>query len=148
MRNAPRPLTDRRDIAKLNGPVEATAFAPSKANAPDKVTNELNATQRSLNSRRLSDRVPLLFITLFLRLRARSEDLQAEFRSASSAPTLKPPAASPDMAEFCLCAGFLDAGKKERSASSIDRRPKDANALHSRQHDEKVQLYPSRHPGA
>jgi hypothetical protein len=46
-----------------------------------------------LNSRRLSNLVSLLFMTLFLRLRARSEDRSAEFRSASSPRRLKPPAA-------------------------------------------------------
>src|SRR5262249_5542649 len=65
-------------------PVEATAAAASRANAPDTVTTELSATHRSLNSRRLSNLVPLLFTTLFLPLRARSEDRSAGLHSASS----------------------------------------------------------------
>src|SRR5262249_19029306 len=45
-----------RNLTVRAVPVEATAVAPSRANAPDQVTNELSATHRSLNSRRLSDR--------------------------------------------------------------------------------------------
>jgi hypothetical protein len=40
--------------------------------------NELNATQRSLNSRRLSNLVALCSTTLSLRVRARSGDRLAE----------------------------------------------------------------------
>src|SRR6516162_8476323 len=65
-------------------PVAATAVAALGADAPDKVSNEPSATQRSLNSRRLSNPVSLLITTLFLRLRARSEDRSAEFHSAGS----------------------------------------------------------------
>src|SRR5580700_4677197 len=86
-------MVPSRNLTVRAAPVAATAVAASRANAPDKVTNELSATQRSLNSRRLSNLVSLLFMTLFLRLRARSEDRSAEFRSASSPRRLKPPAA-------------------------------------------------------
>src|SRR5262249_43833572 len=72
-----------RNLTVRAVPVEATAAAASRANAPDKVTNELSATQRSLNSRRLSNLVPLLFTTLFLPLRARSEDRSAGFQAGS-----------------------------------------------------------------
>src|SRR5258706_9454781 len=86
-------MVPSRNLTVRAAPVKATAVAASRANAPDKVTNELSATQRSLNSRRLSNLVSLLFTTLFLRLRARSEDRSAEFHSASSPRRLKPPAA-------------------------------------------------------
>src|SRR6516225_8732454 len=59
-------------------PVAATAVAASSADAPDKVSNEPSATQRSLNSRRLSNLVALFSTTLSLRVRARSEDRLAE----------------------------------------------------------------------
>jgi hypothetical protein len=59
-------------------PVAATAVTASSADTPDKVINELNATQRSLNSRRLSNLVALFSTTLFLCARARSEDRPAE----------------------------------------------------------------------
>src|SRR5215469_11854751 len=58
-------MVPSRNLTVRAVPVEATAAAPSRANAPDKVTNELSATQRSLNSRRLSDRVPLLLFCSF-----------------------------------------------------------------------------------
>src|SRR5260370_30164702 len=86
-------MVPSRNLTVRAAPVKATAVAASRANAPDKVTNELSATQRSLNSRRLSNLVSLLFTTLFLRLRARSEDRSAEFHPASSPRRLKPPAA-------------------------------------------------------
>src|SRR5258705_13662431 len=86
-------MVPSRNLTVRAVPVAATAVAASRANAPDKVTNELSATQRSLNSRRLSNLVSLLFTTLFLRLRARSEDRSAEFHPASSPRRLKPPAA-------------------------------------------------------
>jgi hypothetical protein len=54
--------------------VAATVVAASRANALDKVTIELSATQRSLNSRRFSNLVPLLFIVLFLALGHHYED--------------------------------------------------------------------------
>src|ERR1700739_2465102 len=82
-----------RNLTVRDVPVAATAVAASRANAPDKVTNEPSATQRSLNSRRLSNLVSLLFMTRFLQLRARSEDRSAEFHSASSPRRLKTPAA-------------------------------------------------------
>jgi hypothetical protein len=44
----------------------ATGVVPSRANAPDEVTNQPNAMQRSLNSRRFSNFVSLLFTTRFL----------------------------------------------------------------------------------
>src|SRR6516225_7697926 len=78
-------MVPSRNLTVRAVPAAATAAAASRANAPDKVTNEPSATQRSLNSRRLSDRVSLLFTTLFLRLRARSENRSAEFHSAISA---------------------------------------------------------------
>src|SRR5215472_5329911 len=78
-------MVPSRNLTVRAVPVEATAVAPSRANAPDKVTNELSATQRSLNSRRLSDRVPLLLTALFLRLQVRSEDRSAELYSAMAA---------------------------------------------------------------
>ena len=64
----PEALTDRRDnnaVAKLDGPRCAAcgadgSRAASRANAPDKVTDEPSATQRSLNSRRLSNLVSQL----------------------------------------------------------------------------------------
>jgi hypothetical protein len=54
--------------------VAATVVVASRANALDKVTSELSATQRSLNSRRFSNLVPLLFIVLFLALGYYYED--------------------------------------------------------------------------
>src|SRR6266436_7827423 len=86
-------MVPSRNLTVRAVPVKATAVAASRANAPDKVTNELSATQRSLNSRRLSNLVSLFFTTLFLQPRARSEDRSAEFHSASSPRRLKPPAA-------------------------------------------------------
>src|SRR5467141_2643406 len=81
-------MVPSRNLTVRAAPVKATAVAASRANAPDKVTNELSATQRSLNSRRLSNLVSLLFTTLFLRLRARSEDRSAEFHPASKIPNI------------------------------------------------------------
>src|ERR1700739_3800152 len=86
-------MVPSRNLTVCAAPVAATAVAASRANAPDKVTNELSATQRSLNSRRLSNLVSLLFTTLFLRLRVRSEHRSAEFHSASHPRRLKTPAA-------------------------------------------------------
>jgi hypothetical protein len=56
-------LSPRGNVIRA-APVAATAVAASRANAPDKVTNEPSATQRSLNSRRLSNLVSLLFTTM------------------------------------------------------------------------------------
>src|SRR6516225_8597003 len=75
-------MVPSRNLTVRAVPVAATAIAASRAGAPDKVTNEPSATQRSLNSRRLSNLVSLLFTTPFLRLRARSEDRSVEFHSA------------------------------------------------------------------
>jgi hypothetical protein len=55
--DAVRDLIGRAAIARA--PVEAVAA--SRAEAPDEVTNELNATQSPLNSRRLNDLISLLF---------------------------------------------------------------------------------------
>src|SRR5262249_2778656 len=77
-------MVPSRNLTVRAVPVEATAAAASRANAPDKVTDDLSAPQRSLNSRRLSNLVPLLFTPLFLPLRARSEDRSAGLHSASS----------------------------------------------------------------
>jgi hypothetical protein len=74
-------MAPSRNLTVRTAPVAETAVAASKANAPDKVTNEASAT-RSLNSRRLSSLASLLFTALFLRLRARSEKRSTEFRSA------------------------------------------------------------------
>src|SRR5215472_15017279 len=70
--------------------VAATAIAASRANAPDKVTNEPSATQRPLNSRRLSNLVSLLFMTRPFDCMPDSEDRPAVFHSARSPLRLKP----------------------------------------------------------
>src|SRR3974390_2326293 len=53
-------MVPSRNLTVRAVPVAAAAVARSKANAPDIVTNEPSATQRSLNSRRLSGRVTIL----------------------------------------------------------------------------------------
>src|SRR6516165_7153735 len=71
-------MVPSRNLTVRAVPVAATAVAASRADAPDKVINELNATQRSLKSRRLSNLVALCSTTLSLRVRARSGDRLAE----------------------------------------------------------------------
>src|SRR6516162_5400001 len=88
-------MVPSRNLMVRTVPVAVAAVAASKTNAPDKVTNELSATQHSLSSRRLSDRVPLLSTNCSFAFRARSEDRQAEFHLARLPRRLKPPLAQP-----------------------------------------------------
>src|SRR5690242_5901061 len=96
-------MVPSRNLTVRAVPVAATAVAASRADAPDKATNEPSATQRSLNTRRLSHLVSLPFTTPFLRVRARSEDRSIEFHSASLAAKIGSLLlVSQDMAEYLL----------------------------------------------
>ena len=76
-------MVPSRNLTVRAVPVEATAVAVSRTNAPGKVTHELSAKERSLNARRVSNRTSLLFTPLFL-IACSTEDRSAEFHVAGS----------------------------------------------------------------